>query len=318
MKKKLFLSLFCLLLLISLLCSCSKAAPDRFGDMYDNEYAGGAPEAPDKDMAGSNADIISSENTDNQKLIKTVTMTLETLEFDAFIEKMNSALSSAEGYVENSSMSKSSYSSLRTGSYTLRIPASNLDVFTEALKGEANLLNYNETATDVSLTYADLEGRLSSLRAEQTALNAMLEKAETVSECITIQDRLYRVRGEIESLEGQLRVLASKISYSTVTVTLREVQQVTVDETKLTIWEEIGMRFSQTASDVGDYLRNMFVGIVSGLPVLLAIIVTILVVLTPPALLVLIIILIVKGSKKRKAKKQALTSGQANSQNSNK
>ena len=312
MKKRVLLPILAILFIAALLCSCSAAAPSRNGREgynYDiapeDAYKGEPIESDAENKYGAPVGDSVSVDEKSQKLIKTVSMSIETLEFDAFVEKLNAALAAAGGYTEDSSISQYSYSELRSGSFTLRIPASNLETFTEAVKGEGTLLSYSENAVDVSLTYADLEGRLTALRAEQTALNGMLEKAESVSDCITIEKRLSEVRGEIESIESQLRVLSSKISYSTVRLSLREVEKVTVDEKKQTLWEQISDSFSTNAKSAGDYLRSMFVGFISGIPTFGAALLTALLVLTPPAIIALIIVLAVRKKRKKNAAKKA-------------
>jgi hypothetical protein len=127
---------------------------------------------------------------------------------------------------------------------------------TDAVKEGATVTSYEESAVDVSLTYADLEGRLSALRAEQTALNGMLEKADSVSAAIEIQSRLSQVRGEIESIESQLRVLDSKISFSTLTLTVFEVEKETVPKKELSFFEEIAAipHGSGNCSAIASYL----------------------------------------------------------------
>ena len=316
MKKRVIFAISALLIVLAFLCSCSAGGREAMNDSgkyydpidYEDGYKYDYTAEPKESGAPVSDKTDVSVDGQSQKLIKTVSMSVETLEFDAFVEKLNAALAAAEGYTEDSNIAKYSYSSLRTGSFTLRVPAKNLDAFTSAVKGEGTLLSYSENAVDVSLTYADLEGRLTALRAEQTALNNMLEKADNVSDCITIESRLSEVRGQIESIEGQLRVLSSKISYSTVKVTVQEVEKVTVDEKEQTVWEQLADKFKENAESAGEYLRDLFVGFVAGLPTFGAVIVTILLVLTPPSLVALIIVLCVrKKRKKNAAKKAAMT-----------
>ncbi|MBP3321285.1 MAG: DUF4349 domain-containing protein [Clostridia bacterium] len=306
MKKKVFI-LITLILAALLLASCASA--EMKGENYDNYYGEElAPEIGDKENGAlADGDLTVNEGSipGGQKLITTVDMTVESKEYDTLVNGILEKVKAAGGYVENSSV-RTRAGDLRSATFTLRIPADKLSVITEAVEEGANVLYYTEKSVDVSLTYADLEGRLSSLRAEQTALNAMLEKADTVDTAIRIQKRLSEVRGEIESIEGQLRVLDSKISYSTLNLSVEEVEKETVVPEELTLWEEIKERFSENAEDTGAYLREMLVFFVGGIPTLLSITVTLLVLLAPPAIAVLIIVLVVKAVMKKK-KKVALT-----------
>ncbi len=306
MKKKVFI-LITLILAALLLASCSSDAPLKDGG-YDNYYGEElAPEIGDKENGAlADGDLTISEGSipGGQKLITTVDMTVESKEYDTLVNGILEKVKAAGGYVESSNVRTRS-GDLRSATFTLRIPADKLSMITEAVEEGANVLYYTEKSVDVSLTYADLEGRLSSLRAEQTALNAMLEKADTVDTAIQIQKRLSEVRGEIESIEGQLRVLDSKVSYSTLNLSVEEVEKETVVPEELTLWEEIKERFSENAEDTGAYLREMLVFFVGGIPTLLSIAVTLLVLLAPPAIAVLIIVVIAKAVAKKK-KKQAV------------
>lgn len=302
MKKKVCI-LITLILAALLLVSCAKA--EMKGENYDNYYGEElAPEIGDKENGAlADGDLTVSEGSipGGQKLITTVDMTVESKEYDTLVNGILEKVKAAGGYVESSSVRTRS-GDLRSATFTLRIPADKLSMITEAVEEGANVLYYTEKSVDVSLTYADLEGRLSSFRAEQTALNAMLEKADTVDTAIQIQKRLSEVRGEIESIEGQLRVLDSKISYSTLNLSVEEVKKETVVPEELTLWEEIKERFSENAEDTGAYLRELLVFFVGGIPTLLSIAVTLLVLLAPPAIAVLIIVLVVKAVTKKKKK----------------
>lgn len=285
-----------LCLLLSVLSSCSAKGyePDVEDSNYTDDYTYTKEESIGV-TTGSEIGEIASE----QKLITTVNMTLESTNFDEINTLISQKLTEANGYVEKSEQ-YSNYHSLRVANYTLRIPADKLNAFLESIKGSATVLNQSINTMDVTLTYADLDGKLTALRAEQEALNSMLTKASTVSETITIQDRLSEVRGEIESIEGQLRVLSSKVSYSTVTLSLNELA-VAIEPIENTIWQRIAEGFSKNVENVENYFGDLFVGVVGSVPIFFAVIATILLVLIPPTVVALIIILIIK--KKRKKRK---------------
>lgn len=308
MKKKLLLIL-CLALSALALVACSSSAPlDK--EAVNGGYANPdvmAPEiAPGYKEEGAlgdtNASFESGSIPENQKLITTVYMTVESKEYDTLSKNLLEKLEAAGGYVENSKVSVRGVNNLRQATMVLRVPADKLDLLKETVEQGATVTNYEESSVDVSLTYADLEGRLLSLRAEQTALTAMLEKADSVSATIEIQKRLSQVRGEIESIESQLRVLDSKISFSTLTLTIYEVEKETVSKKELTFFEKIGEEFSENAKDTGEYLSDLAVFLIGGLPTLLSVVVTLIVILAPPAVVLLIVILIARSIVKKRKK----------------
>lgn len=305
MKKKLFV-LITLILTALLLVSCASA--EMKGENYDEYYGEEvAPEVGDKENGAlADGDLTVNEGSipGGQKLITTVDMTVESKEYDTLVNGILEKVKAAGGYVESSNVRTRS-GDLRSATFTLRIPADKLSMITEAVEEGANVLSYTEKSVDVSLTYADLEGRLSSLRAEQTALNAMLEKADTVDTAIQIQKRLSEVRGEIESIEGQLRVLDSKISYSTLNLSVEEVERETVAPKELTLWERIKEEFDANAEDMTESFEDMAVFLIGGIPSFFLLLVTLLLLAIPPALLVLIVWLAVRASEKKAKKKKA-------------
>ena len=107
----------------------------------------------------------------------------------------------------------------------------------------------------------------------------------------TFQERLSEVNYEIENYSAQLRVLANRVRYSTVTLNIWEVERVTEQEPSL--WSRIKNRFLDNLDDLIDGLKNAVVDIVGGLPILL-----------PIAVVAVVAVLIIrKLIKKRKAKR---------------
>jgi hypothetical protein len=303
-KKKLLIAI-CLALALFSLASCAAEAPldKENGGAY---YDGVAPDYTEEGALGKE-DVTLNDGSipGSQKLITTVHMTVESKEYDTLVNGLIDKVKAAGGYVENSKVSVRGQNDLRHATLILRVPADKLSLLTDAVKEGATVTSYEESAVDVSLTYADLEGRLSALRAEQTALHAMLEKADSVSAAIEIQSRLSQVRGEIESIESQLRVLDSKISFSTLTLTVFEVEKETVPKKELSFFEEIKDRFSESAKDSLSYFRNLTIFLVGSIPTILSVLVTLLLFLLPPVAIVLLVLLIVSILKKKSKKKKA-------------
>ena len=85
---------------------------------------------------------------------------------------------------------------------------------------KGKLISEKETVQNVTSQYVDLQSRLTNLRTEQTRLLTFLSQAQSLSDMLTIQDKLTDVEGQIEQIEGQINDLAGQTSYSTVTITL--------------------------------------------------------------------------------------------------
>ena len=79
---------------------------------------------------------------------------------------------------------------------------------------------------------------------EQERLLSLLEQAETMEEIIALESRLTEVRYQLESMESQLRTMDNQVSYSTVYLSIEEVEHFTPPAEKGT-WERISTGFSE-------------------------------------------------------------------------
>jgi hypothetical protein len=100
----------------------------------------------------------------------------------------------------------------------IRIPRARFDEALKRVEASGDVVHREVSAQDVTDAYVDIEARLKNARAVRDRLQALLEKA-AVKEAIEIQRELERVTGDIESLEGKLKLLANRVAYSTIDVT---------------------------------------------------------------------------------------------------
>ena len=274
MKKFVSLTL-AVLMVLSLLSGCggSSMAKDAAAPAARQEMAEEAPMmmasgSMTNDMAG---EVGQSVPNTEQKLIKTIRMETETEDLDALLPQINAKISALGGYVENQELyNGSSYSSYRhrSASLTVRIPAEQLDSFTEDVKGVSNVVSYNESTENVTLRYVSTESRMKALDVEQERLLELLSKAENMSDLLEIEARLTDVRYELENVTSQLRVLANQVDYATVHLYISQVKAYTETEEQ-TVWQRIGSGFKENLKDMGENLTDFFVWIVTYSPQLI-------------------------------------------------
>jgi len=275
-------------------------APDyATDDVYYGEESAqmeSAERALDADEAGEQAE--SAQNT-NRKLIRTVSLDVETQEYESLIARIKDRVKALNGYVEESNEYNGStyYSGQSRNAYmTLRIPADRLDDFLSEVAEESNITRQSENVTDVTLSYVDMESHRNVLRAEEERLTEMLADTETIEEMIYIESRLSEVRYQIESMESQLRTYDNKVDYATVTINVTEVEVLTPvePEQEPTTWQRLSGGFMESLVNVGTGIRDFVVGVIIALPYLVV-----------WGLIIFVIVLIIrKIIKSRNAKKQ--------------
>lgn len=267
MKKRLFALLLVLVLTASVLAGCGASSVHK--DMAMPEAA--APmEAPVKgtnSMAFSAGGAATPVQT-GQKLIRRVNIDAETEDLDALLEKLTAQISSMGGYIEQQNLyNGSAYASYRSRSanLTVRIPADKLDGFIGQVKGVSNVISYNESQEDVTLTYVSTESRIKALETEEARLLELLAQAENMTDLLQIEARLTDVRYELESVKSQLLVLSNQVDYATVYLYISQVKEYTEVEEK-TVWQRISSDFSRNLKDLGQWLVDLFVWVVTYSP----------------------------------------------------
>ncbi len=276
---------------------------------YEESYDSYA-ETPAADNSTGDVDVQESAQSTNRKLIRTVSLNVETQEFEALRNDIESRIKALGGYVEDGYVYNGniySEGSLREATMTVRIPSDKLDEFLNMVAENSNVVTQNESVRDVTLDYVDMDSRKSALKAEEKRLLEMLESADTVEDMIYIEDRLANIRYETESIESQLRTYDNLVDYSTVNLTISEVIKLTevVEEPTVepTVAERISKGFSESLEDVEDELTDFVVDFIVSLPYLAVIFLPIIVVLAVIAVVVIIVVKIILKSSKKKARK---------------
>lgn len=111
----------------------------------------------------------------------------------------------------------------REATLTLKIPADSLDAVVEGLEPVGELQSLDLSGRDVTEEFVDVQARLRNRRQlEERLLELLGTRAGDLEDVLAVERELARVRQEIERYEGRVRYLRSRVSTSTLTVTLRE------------------------------------------------------------------------------------------------
>ena len=274
--KKLFAIILCAVIAFSFAACGAKsndAAPNESGMAIAQDsaikYTADEKFELYSNAAGGSGDVKApaSQNTQNEKIIKTVELSVETKEYEAYLKSLTASVSAAGGYVETSTtdLGSSAYSN-RYATYTVRIPSANLDAFINAANEKGTVVSKTENQQNVTLEYVDLESRIEAYKTEKATLTGLLEKAASLENVLAIQERLSEVNYQIETYTSQLKVLENRVSYSTVTMRINEVERVT--ESKPTVWTRIKNRFLNNLDILADGFIDLVVTVVGGLPVI--------------------------------------------------
>jgi hypothetical protein len=165
---------------------------------------------------------ISERNTDIQrKIIKEGNIRFETTNSEKTRGIILSSVKENNGYI--SSDNASNYDGNTEYRMTIRVPSDHFDRLLEDISRSAQKLDSkNINALDVTEEFVDIEARIKAKKELEDRYRELLKKAVKVDEMLTIEREIGTLRTDIESIEGRLRYLKSKVAYSTLTVVFYE------------------------------------------------------------------------------------------------
>ncbi len=157
---------------------------------------------------------------DNRKIVRTGHIDLVVTTYDTAREQIEAIVKEAGGFVDSTRVSRSE-GQVSSAVIVLRVPATGFGDLLPRLRALGEIQSESTDAADITAEYVDTSARLSSARAlEKRLIELAATRTGTVAEVLEVERELARVRGEIEQLEGQMRVWNDQVSLSTLTITL--------------------------------------------------------------------------------------------------
>lgn len=157
----------------------------------------------------------------DRKIIQNASLDLAVEDVDRAFNEVGRIASSAGGFVASSSFY--SQEEQRFASATLRVPAERYeDVLTQLRRLALEVVGQSSSSQDVTGEYTDLQSQLRNLEAAERQYLLLLEQARTITDILTVQDRLNQTRGEIEYVKGRMNLLESLSDMASIDVALHE------------------------------------------------------------------------------------------------
>ncbi len=199
---------------------------------YPSEMMGGAlPSAPE--MIGVSESQIMTDKAvysgapipQDRMVIRNANLTLVVEDPTASVDTISKLAEEMGGFVVSSYLYQTAYGSgdLTTtqGTLTIRVPAERLDEVLEAVKSTAiEVRSENISGEDITQQYVDLQSRLRNLEAAEAQLQEIMGSATRTEDVMMVFNQLVQVRGEIESVKGQMQYFEQSARLSAVTMEL--------------------------------------------------------------------------------------------------
>lgn len=181
--------------------------------------ADGTVSAPPEESAAT-ASLARAVPTE-RSLIRTAQLTVRVADVGRAAARVAALTRGADGLVAAEQTSRSgSAATGQSSSYTLRVPPGALDGLLDQLAGLGTLLDRQVNTEDVTAQVVDLDSRLASQRASVERVRALLARAQTVGEVVTVEGQLAQREGDLEAMQARARALDGQVTLATVELLL--------------------------------------------------------------------------------------------------
>ena len=237
------------------------AAPDAGATMMLTRTA--MPEAAEEEDIAFDSDIPAAEE---KKIIRTARLTIYTQTFDTSLENLRALCEADGGWIESSSESTNSRTSLRTANLTLRLPQEALDGYLAGADQLGRITSRSETATDVTASYQDTQTRLATQVALMDRLQALITESGDLSDLLALEAQIADTQYQIDALTTSLNRTDRQAAYSTVTVSLYEETAPAITDTTVSLSERISAALRMGWEAFTDFCQDMLVFVIAALP----------------------------------------------------
>ena len=181
----------------------------------------GADARQERAFPGATGDFASSASqleTVQRQVISTAFISIEVEVVQAAVTQVRGIAEGLGGFVEQ--LSSSGSADRQQATMTIRVPQEQFFTAMDRIQALGEVQSQNLGSEDVSERFIDLEARLQSALRQEKSLLSLLDKADRVSDILTIERELSRVRSDIERFQGQLNFLERRVDLATITVSL--------------------------------------------------------------------------------------------------
>ncbi|MET8828004.1 DUF4349 domain-containing protein [Streptomyces sp. NPDC004610] len=156
-------------------------------------------------------------------VIRTASLTVQVKDVPKALREARSAVEGAGGHVGEEHTTRDEDDAEYTD-VTLRVPAERYDEILGDLEGvgSGKLLERSTKAEDVTDQVVDVESRIQSQRASVTRIRELMDRAERLSDVVTLEGELSRRQADLESLLARQSSLEDRTTLATIALTLTE------------------------------------------------------------------------------------------------
>lgn len=204
---------------------------------------------------------------ENQKLIYECDLEIQTLEFEKSVDSVNKLIKKYNGFIESNKLSDDSYDwfyddykkthGTMFSFMTVRIPSELYSDFLKEVGDVGKIIEKNEEMTNITKTYNNTLSVIKMLEKEESLLLEMMNKAKTISDMITIEERLSEVQRKLAIEKSSKETMDSDIAFSTVNIQISEVVEYSKSVEEETFFDKITKAVKHSIDGFGNFVTEL-------------------------------------------------------------
>ncbi|MFG2193373.1 DUF4349 domain-containing protein [Streptomyces sp. NPDC048639] len=154
-------------------------------------------------------------------IIRTATLSVRVKDVPGAAEEARTTAENAGGYVGDETTDRDRDGHERS-SIVLRVPQEEFGRVLDDLAGTGKLITRQVEAQDVTDQVVDVESRIKSQEASVARVRGLMDRAENLSDIVTLEGELGTRQAELEALKAQQKSLRERTGMATITLRLTE------------------------------------------------------------------------------------------------
>ncbi len=180
-----------------------------------------------------------------RRVIRRASLEVEAPDVEQSLTRLTEIIESAGGYVAGTEAQTDGSGTVRAR-VTVYVPPDRFGRTLAELSTIGRVTQRRMSGEDVSEEFVDLEARIRNFERHETQLQSFMSRAQKVSDLLSLEHELARVRGEIERLRGRLRFLVARTEMATIQVSLaRALMPAPTDDGLVRVWGELTRAFRE-------------------------------------------------------------------------